>query len=167
MDTDQARLQAKLDHIRARVAQLRDTGAGGKDAFLGDRVLVDATIRRLQTAVEAAVDAALHVVVRENLRTPNDDGDAFRLLCQAGVVESSELPSLLAMVRFRNRLVHIYAEVDDDAIWQVVDGSLPDLERFVAASASRYIDPQTGPHSPREVPVEEPRVGARMDEDAG
>jgi uncharacterized protein YutE (UPF0331/DUF86 family) len=141
VDVDRDRLQAKLDYIRARVAQLRDTRRGGKDAFRGDPVLIDATVRRLQTAIEAAVDAALHIVVRENLGKPADHADAFRLLAQAGVIPAEDLPRLLAMVRFRNLAVHLYADVDDLAVWDIVDGDLADLERLVARLARRYLNP--------------------------
>jgi uncharacterized protein YutE (UPF0331/DUF86 family) len=141
VDVDQDRLQAKLDYIRARLAQLRETREGGKERFLSDRVLIDATVRRLQTAIEAAVDAALHVVVRENLGRPNDHADAFRLLARAGVLRSDDLPRLLAMVRFRNLAVHLYADVRDEAVWDIVERDLDDLQGFVATLAERYLAP--------------------------
>ncbi len=141
MDIDADRLQAKLDDIAGRVTQLRETRAAGRAAFLSDRVLVDATVRRLQTAIEAAIDAALHVIVRENLGKPRDHGDAFRLLVQARVLSNDVLPRLLAMVRFRHLAVHLYAEVDDDAVWAIVDDDLADLDGLVAALSERYLSP--------------------------
>lgn len=100
---------------------------------------VDAAVRRLQTAIEAAVDAALHIVARENLGRPHDHGDAFRLLARAGVVAPEDLSRLLAMVRFRNLAVHLYADVDDEAVWEIIDGDLSDLRRFAATRTARYL----------------------------
>jgi uncharacterized protein YutE (UPF0331/DUF86 family) len=141
VDIEADRLQGKLDHIAARVAQLRETRGRGHDAFAADRVLIDASVRRLQTAVEAAIDAALHVVVRENLGKPRDHGDAFRLLGQVGVLSEDLLPNLLAMVRFRNLAVHLYAEVDDEMVWSILESDLVDLDRFVAVLSARYLPP--------------------------
>lgn len=142
MDIEADRLQGKLDYIAARVAQLRESRARGHDAFVADRVLIDASVRRLQTAIEAAIDAALHVVVRENLGKPRDHGDAFRLLGQAGLLTDEVLPNLIAMVRFRNLAVHLYAEVDDEVVWSILESDLTDLDRFVAALTARYLRPR-------------------------
>ena len=54
MDIEADRLQGKLDYIAARVAQLRESRAQGHDALLADQVLVDASVRRVQTAIAAA-----------------------------------------------------------------------------------------------------------------
>lgn len=144
MDIEADRLQGKLDYIAARVAQLGESRAQGHDALLADQVVVDASVRRVQTAIAAAIDAALHVVVRENLGKPRDHGDAFRLLGQAGVLRDEVLPNLLAMVRFRNLAVHLHAEVDDGAVWAIMERDLADLEGFVAALAARYLRPGGG-----------------------
>jgi uncharacterized protein YutE (UPF0331/DUF86 family) len=55
----------------------------------------------------------------------------------AGVLGRGDLSDLLAMARFGIRAVHLYADLDAASIWEIVAGGLPDLERFVAAVATR------------------------------
>ena len=44
------------------------------------------------------------------------------------------LPTARQMVRFRNRLVHLYWEVDDEIVYQILQNNLADFDRF-----ARYI----------------------------
>ena len=54
------------------------------------------------------------------------------------MVEENILPvelaeeKLVAMARFRNRLVHIYWEIDLDMIYQILGENLIDLEHFIS-----------------------------------
>ena len=36
------------------------------------------------------------------------------------------------MARFRNLLVHIYAEVDDELVWEFLQTNLADLEAYLS-----------------------------------
>lgn len=42
------------------------------------------------------------------------------------------------MVRFRNRAVHLYDEIDAQEIYQIPESDLPDFETFIAAVVKRY-----------------------------
>ncbi len=42
---------------------------------------------------------------------------------------------LRAMARFRNRLVHLYWDVDDELVYEYLQTSLGDFDRFAAAVA--------------------------------
>jgi uncharacterized protein YutE (UPF0331/DUF86 family) len=53
------------------------------------------------------------------------------------VVDARFAEDLRAMARFRNRLVHLYGEIDDGRVHEYLQSSLLDLERFARTIAGR------------------------------
>ncbi len=135
---DTGKLRARVDFVRGAVRRLERVRTGGRDAFLGDEVLQAATIRWLQTAVEALVDMANHVIAREGLGIPRAASDAFEILIREGVLPAAQRDTFLAMVRFRNRVVHLYDEVRPEELWRVVERHLADFDGFIRAIVGRY-----------------------------
>jgi uncharacterized protein YutE (UPF0331/DUF86 family) len=47
------------------------------------------------------------------LRSPEDYGDTFKVLDEGGILDEEFATKLVSMARFRNRLVHLYWDVDN------------------------------------------------------
>lgn len=54
-------------------------------------------------------------------------GEAFAALRRIDPGVTAAIPDLPRIVAFRNVLIHSYATVDDELVWSVVEGSLPEL----------------------------------------
>lgn len=106
--------------------------------------MVDAgRLRALLTRIterRAHLGAANHIVASEGYRSPADYADAFRVLTERAVVGSDLGRRLEAMARFRNLLVHVYAEVDNQRVHRYLREDLADLEAFVAAVLAAFPD---------------------------
>jgi len=50
---------------------------------------------------------------------------------QAGAFSDEFSSRLIEMARFRNRLVHIYREVDEELVYQILREDISDLEDFM------------------------------------
>ena len=91
----------------------------------------------VQTAAQISIDLANHVIAADGYRPPRDYGDAFRVLAEAGVLDSALAERMVALAGARNLIVHLYAEVDDERLARAVrDGGLDDLSAFAAAVAA-------------------------------
>lgn len=99
--------------------KLRELANLSKDEFLRD-----------VHKVASAIDMCNHVIAQNKLRTPEDYADTFRVLQEVGAFPKDFLPKLIEMARFRNRLVHIYWEVDNEVIYQILKEDISDLEKF-------------------------------------
>jgi len=66
----------------------------------------------LQTAIQAALDVASHVVAARRLGEPETNRVLFDLLAEDGWIAPRLTASLRAMAGFRNILVHGYQTVD-------------------------------------------------------
>lgn len=137
---DATRVRALLSRLRSRVEELDDYAAMDLDTYLGDRGALHASKYLLLTAIEDALAIANHVIAAEGYRAPTDYADAFRSLRDAGVIEAGLSDRLEAMARFRNLLVHLYAEVDDRRVHGFLGADLKDLDARAAALLAAFPD---------------------------
>ena len=98
--------------------------------FLADFTKVESAKHLLQVSVEACLDIAHHIVADNGYRTPQDSFDTFVVLNEEKILPDDSLPTLRQMTSFRNRVVHLYWDVDDQIVYQTVQSNLGDLDRF-------------------------------------
>lgn len=91
----------------------------------------------LQLAVQAALDAASHIVSDDRLGEPQTNEELFSLLERHGWISSGLGTGLRSMARFRHLLVHGYAQIDLEKVENVVRNHLGDLEVFVESVRER------------------------------
>ena len=91
----------------------------------------------LQIAIQAALDAASHLVSDERLGEPETNRELFDLLARAGRVRADLASRLRNMAGFRNVIVHGYQDVDLGVVEDVLRHHLDDLLEFVAAIRGR------------------------------
>ena len=109
------------------------------DGFLEDKILVGAAKYYLQVSIECCLDIANHIIAAEHLRAPADYADSFKVLEEHGIVKADEGMKLRQMAKFRNRLVHLYGDIDDAHVHDFILNRLQDIVSFEAAIASRFL----------------------------
>jgi uncharacterized protein YutE (UPF0331/DUF86 family) len=73
---------------------------------------------------------ANHVIARQGFRAPETYAESFTILAENGVIEPEYCATAHKMVRMRNRLVHLYWEVDADILYDTLQRNLADFDRF-------------------------------------
>lgn len=91
----------------------------------------------LQIAIQAALDAASHVVSDRRLGEPRTNRELFALLAKDGWLPVGLAERLQFMAGFRNVLVHGYDDVDLAIVRDVLEHRLGDLLAFVDAVRRR------------------------------
>lgn len=128
---DQDRLASILANLQGYLKKLRLLATLPEDKFLQEFTNVESAKRLLQVSIECCLDLAHHIVAERGYRTPNDYYDTFVVLYENGVIPEDFLPILRRMVGFRNRLVHLYWEIDDRMIYQILQENLGDFETYI------------------------------------
>lgn len=95
-----------------------------------DYLKQDAIAMNLQRACEMTIDIANHLIKRKKLGLPQDSRDSFALLQRAGLITTSQMRSLQAMVGFRNTLVHQYQTLNLQIMVNVIEHHLRELLDF-------------------------------------
>ncbi|RMG89239.1 MAG: DUF86 domain-containing protein [Candidatus Dadabacteria bacterium] len=130
MKIDPQRVRARLDDIRRSITRLRELLGEGRQKFTEDQDVQDIARSRLLVAIEAAIGLCFHVSAKHLGRVPEEYGQCFRILGEEGFLDPDLAGRLVAMARFRNRLVHLYWEIDFGQIYDFLPEGLEDLERF-------------------------------------
>lgn len=138
---DAPRLRALLHRLEGRCRRLDEYAVLRVAEYLARPERIDASKYLLVTVIEDALSAANHVIAAEGYRPPGDYADAFRSLAESGVLEPALSDRLQAMARFRNLLVHGYADVDDRRVHGFLRNDLNDLREFAAAVLKAFPGP--------------------------
>lgn len=135
---DPDRLRSGLGSLETYLRGLEEKQSFSREAYRQDRDLRDVVERRFEKAIQRSLDIAGHVVAAEGYREPTNYGDLFDILGEEGVLPPSVAEDMVEMAGFRNVLVHEYARIDDDRVYD----HLQDLERFraFARALSGFLD---------------------------
>lgn len=132
---DKARLDQMLSDLRSYAEVLRELSTVPRESFLANRDKVGNAKYHFVIAIETCIDIANHIIASERYRVPNDNADSLVVLIEQGILDEAKRDNLQAMARFRNRLVHLYAEVDDGRVYDYLQESLADLDDYARAIA--------------------------------
>jgi uncharacterized protein YutE (UPF0331/DUF86 family) len=120
----------KFEMLDGFLAILRDLSKKNIEKYLVDPVLIGSTRYYLQVAIECCLDVASHVISSERYRAPRDYADTFTILEEEKLIPPELGQRLRQMAKFRNRLVHLYGEIDDKAVYRIIGEDLNDIEMF-------------------------------------
>lgn len=130
MQLNHDRIRTKLTDMAAAISRLKKLQALNRQAFLADEYSQDIARSRLLTAIEAALNICYHVAAKKLWRVPEDYAQCFTLLGEAKLISPALADRLATMARFRNRLVHLYWDIDYGQVHDIICTSLGDLEDF-------------------------------------
>jgi len=117
--------------INEALDRLHDLSNLEKNSFLSDPYKLASAKYFLIVAIEESIDMCNHLISMNKLRAPEDYSDTFRVLEEQGMFKKNFVKKLVEMARFRNRLVHIYWEVDDELIYKIICEYIKDIEEFI------------------------------------
>ncbi|MDO9210413.1 MAG: DUF86 domain-containing protein [Deltaproteobacteria bacterium] len=117
--------------VLSALQRLEDLRKLSEEEFAADPHKVASAKYNLIVAIEGAVDLSNHIISKNGFRTPEDYADTFRVMEEKGVFDAEFTNSLIQMARFRNRLVHIYWDIDDAEIYRIIQTRLQDIKQFL------------------------------------
>jgi len=124
-------VDAILGNLRSFQNKLNILAAHDHDEFVQDFTQVESAKHLLQVSIECCLDLAHHIIADAGLRAPAGYYDSFVVLNQTGIVPNDFMPTLRRMVSFRNRVVHLYWEVDEDTVYDILRNHLGDFDQYV------------------------------------
>lgn len=86
--------------------------------------------RFLHLAIEALTDMASHVVADDDLGDVERASDLPAVFAEYGYVDEDLADTWVDMIGFRNVLVHEYADIDRERVYDVLQNGLDDLRRL-------------------------------------
>ena len=133
---DQEKMTKLVSELRKSVARLTDIAKLPQDEFLNDPDKIGSTKYHFIVAIESSIDMCNHIISRNGYRVPDDYGDTFRVMGEIGALDIDFSDDLRNMAKSRNRLVHLYWEVDDQQLYEILQNRLFDFKKFLDSLAS-------------------------------
>jgi len=125
-----------LSRIEDHVQKLALLAALPKEQYLADFTKIESAKHLLQVSVQSCLDISSHIVAAQGFRRPDNYADTFAVLCENGIIPIDFLQRLRNMAGFRNRLVHLYWDVDNEGLLDILRNDLGDFEVFARYIAS-------------------------------
>ena len=119
-----------LNNLKGYVEKLKQLAALNREEILSDFTKVESAKHLFQVSVECCIDIGNHIIASERFPAPKSYAESFQTLAKKGVLPQSFVPTLRQMVQFRNRLVHLYWDVDSEVIHELLQRNLTDFDTF-------------------------------------
>lgn len=126
-------LRQRGEEIRQATSLLARHASLTMTEFVADQTVVDAAKYRILIAIEAAISICTHLSARLAGKAPATYAQCFEELVTSGIITRELGDRLGRMARFRNLLVHVYEEVDDNRVWEILQSDLQDLDAYLSA----------------------------------
>jgi len=101
-----------------------------KKEFLDDSRNIYSLRYLFQVSIETCINIGTHIVSSQRLGLPKEYAEVFRILKGNNIISEAVEQKLILMVRFRNRLVHLYWDIDDKMIFAYLQEHLDDFYTF-------------------------------------
>jgi len=128
----------KFQQLDEYLSILRKISKTPKETFLNDKILIGSAKYYLQVSIECCLNVANHIIASEKLRAPRDYSDSFMVIQEEKLISPGLGNRLRQMAKFRNRLVHLYGEIEDAYVYEYIKENLKDIEKFKLIIIKQY-----------------------------
>jgi uncharacterized protein YutE (UPF0331/DUF86 family) len=125
------RVQTIIGEINAGMAKLEKIKKISKDKFLASPEKIDSAKYNLIVVIEGAIDICNHVAVKVGGRAPKSYSDCFTILKELDLFSPEFTGKLQRMAKFRNLLVHLYWQVDDDRVFDIIKKDISIVTKYL------------------------------------
>lgn len=136
MVADRRKVEDRIERIRRFRRDLTGFADIPLDSFRTNRERQYAVLHAMQNAIEGCIEIASHVVSADRLGAPASHAHLFTLLEENRVLPADVAESMRGMARFRNRIVHLYWDVDLDLVYEYLTRRLTDLDAYLKSIES-------------------------------
>lgn len=140
------RIKDHLKRLNQYYLQLVEIREKPFDEFIKSDIYQDASERRLQIAVESCLNIGNRLIsilqFEKPVRTPESYADIFKIMQELKIIEPEFSKRLIEMAKYRNRLVHLYWDLDPEKTYQILQNNIDDLKLFREAVVD-YLNKRT------------------------
>lgn len=132
MVADRSKIEDRIDRIRRIRGDLDGFGRIARNDFRTNTERQYAVLHAMQNAIEGCIEIASHIVSTDRLGAPGDYAGLFTSLETGSVISTGVADAMRSMARFRNRIVHLYWDVDLDLVYEYLTTRLGDLDAYLS-----------------------------------
>ena len=140
-------LTGRIDVIRAALSRLKELSKLSRDEFLEDYKNPASAETFIRHCLEAIFDIGRHILAKTGkVRLTHEYKNIAKGLGESGVISKQLMSTLIEMAGYRNRIVHLYHEITDEELYEIIQKDLKDIEQFILETGEflkKYIEEST------------------------
>ena len=140
-------LTGRIDVIRAALSRLKELSKLSRDEFLEDYKNPASAETFIRHCLEAIFDIGRHILAKTGkVRLTHEYKNIAKGLGESGVISKQLMSTLIEMAGYRNRIVHLYHEITDEELYEIIQKDLKDIEQFIletGAFLKKYMEEST------------------------
>jgi len=121
----------KLELLEGYIDVLKDLQQYRFEEIEKNYVLRGAVERYLQISLECMLDIGEIIISMEKIKRPQSYKEIFRTLGENGILPEAFARKIEPAAGFRNVLVHMYAKVEVDKLYENLQNGVEDMELFI------------------------------------
>ena len=134
-----SKIKDKINQIHVYLEELSKIVPSEFDDYKLNNLIKAACERYFEKIIEAITDMAFMVIVKRNLKIPEDDIDAFNILLENKIIDEELYKKLKQAKGMRNILAHQYGTVNDEVVFETIKEELDkDVEDFIKKVEGDY-----------------------------
>lgn len=126
------KVKQKLIFIEQNLDKLERLRKLPESEFLSDFRNVDSAKYLIQVCIEAMLDIASHITARNRWGNPQTNKEYFKILAEKNIIDPQNIDTYFTMAKFRNRIVHMYFDINNEMIYKILLENTDDIRKFVA-----------------------------------
>ena len=128
---DRQSLTSKIARIRRNLRELKRLGKMPYKEYAQSFQCTATAERLLHVTIEAMLDIGSHIVAEEGLGEPTEYKDIFVCLVKGGILPKSHEVAFIRLAGLRNRIVHLYEDIDHALLHKAIKTELTDFDLFL------------------------------------
>lgn len=132
-------IKQRLNQLSTSINKIERFKEISLEEFLKDDIIQDVVEYNLFIAINMMIDIATHIVVDNNMGSPETLGEAFKILNKEKYLNDEETKVYRNMVGLRNILSHEYINIDKKIIYRILKNNLIDIKKFVIFVNDNFI----------------------------
>ncbi len=127
---DKEKIEKLFSELDEYLLSLKEINKLSTEEYLKDKKNIYSGRYLLQISIETCVNISNHIISTEKLGLPKEYAETFKILYENKIISKELKDKLVLMTRFRNRIVHLYWDIDDEFVKKIIDENLSDFYQF-------------------------------------
>jgi len=132
-------IKQRLNQLSTSINKIERFKEISLEEFLKDDIIQDVVEYNLFIAINMMIDIATHIVVDNNMGSPETLGESFNILNKEKYLNDEETKVYRNMLGLRNILSHEYINIDKKIIYSILKNNLIDIKKFVIFVNDNFI----------------------------
>ena len=124
-------IASKLESLRRCLDRIRSKKPDTLNQLLEDTDMQDILALNLERSIQLCVDIANHILSSLDDAPAMSMAESFERLSEKRIIPNGLAQNLKKAVGFRNLSVHAYDKIDWHLVWNILEGDLMDVVRFL------------------------------------